>query len=156
MRKIFGLALLAVVSLGCLPDNGPGPGPNPPTPRKLAAVVMVVDERREDPLPSGYVVAMDSNAVQSYLLSHTAAASDGKTPESKRYPKKIDLSKQSATVQKLHSATVSKMEASGSNDPFIGIAITEKRFAVGKVPDGMESDGKTPKLLTLLKKYGGE
>lgn len=159
MRNSISSLLLAASILfsGCLPDRDePGPGPNPPAPKQLAAVVMVVDEGRVDPLPSGLVVAMDSGAVQNYLISHTAKAADGKTPESKRYPKKIDLSKQSETVQKLHAATVSKMEASGSSEPFIGIAVTPKRFAVGKIPEGLEADGKTPKLLTLLKKYGGE
>jgi hypothetical protein len=115
---------------------------------------MVIDENRADPLPSGTVAAMDSAAVQEYLNSHVQTGSDGKTPESKRYRKTADLSKQSATVQKLHSAIVSKMDSSG--DPFIGVAITEKRFSVSKIPPGLESDGKTPKLLTWLRKYGGE
>lgn len=149
------VGLLAVLSLGCLSDGG-GVGPNPPAPRQLAAVVMVVDETRADPLPSGVVVAMDSNAVQNYLATHTAKAADGKTPESKRYRKSEDLSAQSPIVQKLHAATVKKMTAAGGSDPFIGVAVNQRKFIVGKIPPGMESDGKTPKLLTLLKKYGGE
>lgn len=152
-RSLHALPVLLLLALGCLSKPSPGPGPNP-TPRQLAAVVMVLDENRSEPISSGHAVAINARVVQEYLDSHCAKASDGATPESKRYGKKVDLQMQSPVVQKLHAAVVGKM--ADSRDPNIGIAVTDRRFVIGKIPEGFESDGKTPKLLTLLKKYGGE
>lgn len=141
--KTVSVLLLLLLNVGCFK----APNNDTVVSKGSLVVVMVQDESRQDPLPSGVVIAMGAKDVQEYLDAKCAKGADGKTPEAKKYHKLTDVSSQSKAVQEVHAAVVGKMDA--SKDPYIGIK-HGRRIAVGKVPPGKDD------MLNLLRKYGGK
>lgn len=145
MRISRGIVLcVLLLTLGCQPMSfDDTPGPVDPNIKGSLTVVIVKDEGRSEPLPSGVVTAISSEVVQEWLESHCEADSK------KMYPKTQDLSGQSANVQKVHSEAVKFMNNKKTDMPVWGMLRGKKTY-VGMVQDSPE------KMLEMLQKYGGK
>lgn len=142
--KIFKGIALCLLLAGCQPMSfDDTPGPVGPDTKGSLVVVIVKDENRSEPLPSGVVTAISSEIVQDWLESHS------ETDSKKMYPKSIDLSEQSQNVQKVHAEALKYMNKQKTDMPVWGMLRGKKTY-VGMVQDSPE------KMLELFQKYGGK
>lgn len=138
--------LTLILLAGCLRPVSPDGvvvDPVDPSPGGKLVAVMVVDENRSEPLPSGVVASMNGEVVQSWLKSHC------KEGMSKRYPKVTDLTAQPAEVQSLHADVVEWMSKKSVTLPTIGLRL-DKKTMIGPVQSSPQ------KTLEMLQKYGGK
>jgi len=124
------------------------PGPNPPpTPVKLS--VLFVDEHSDYGTDNykSYLGVINSTKVRAYLNAHcnseAVAGSNTSIPTWRKWDQNTDISKESASWQKLFSVKRDTL-------PWLVVADSQGNvFYSGKVP-ASESD-----TITLLQKYGG-
>lgn len=155
--KTWGLILSLFLAVGCSVkpwDDGGGVDPNPnPGPAAKLWVVVVESPKRLNARPDIEAV-LNGASLREYVKSHCAPGSDGKTPEFRIYYDSQDVSRESPAIRHLFTRAAEDSKAKGV-EPWTALSNGKKVLSVA-VPEGLEADGKTPKFVSLLQKYGGK
>lgn len=140
------------VIIGDAPDPGPDPGPNPPVPPTPAPIqgkrCLIIEETEDRTvIPAKQRIALDSEALWSYLDSHTEMESDGKHKAWRIWDKDVNTQYESKTWQdalaKFKTPTDPKVVP---KTPWI-IVSNGKTGYEGPLPGTLEE------IMALVKKY---
>lgn len=147
------IAVLAVIVIGCGAPNWDDVGPVDPTPQPGAKLWVVIVESTAR-LKSRPEVENILNGIKlrEYVKTHCKPGPDGKTPEFRVYFDKQDVSRESPAIRHLFTKAANDSKAKGI-EPWIALS-DGRRVISQEFPTELEQDG-TPKVVSLLKKYGG-
>lgn len=144
--------ILVLILAGCgtnWDDNDVDPQP---TPGAKLWVVVVESTSRLKARPDIENV-LNGVKLREYCKSHCKAGPDGKTPEFRVYFDSQDVSRESPAIRHLFTKAAGDSKAKGI-EPWI--AFSDGRKVISQeVSAELESDG-TPKIVSVLKKHGGE